>query len=529
MTGLGEELRGPEGLGAQTAIRRLDETLRAEGLRLRDAEPRRAARMFLDTFDGRLRAAGLAAVRTGDGAHTRLSVIDASTGAERATETIPRDTAERDGAGVLALALPAGAAREALLPIVEVRVLLPLVTLSSELSELAVLDDEAKIVTRVTLEAGRVPGGDADGLTLPLRLRLAPMRGYLTELAAVGEAARRIGFTVPRHRLADEAVLAAGGSPGGTSSRVRVELLPTQRSDAAAAAVLRRLLEVIEDNLPGAIEDLDAEFLHDLRVAVRRTRAVQRELRGVFPPDALRHFRSEFRWVQQMTGPARDLDVYVLGWHELTDLAGRASGPDLDPVLAVLRERRTAARAAVVRALRSDRMARLRRDWDAFLEELVELPLTGREPASRAIGEVAGERIDHVYRRIVRLGEAIGPDSDSEQYHELRKKGKELRYLLELFGTTLFPNEVVAPMVKRLKALQDVLGRHQDREVQRHTLHEVAAEVAQRPGRADTLMSTGVLLERLREDELVARGEFAERFAAFAQKAIRRQVKETFR
>lgn len=525
-SGAGEELCGPDGLVASAAIRQLDAALLEHGLHLREAEPRAIERTFLDTFDGRLRAAGIAAVRTREEGGSRLSVLDADTGAERAGE--PAGPAS-NGDRLLPLELAPGPVRAALLPAVDVRVLLPLVTLHSELSEPVVLDDEEKIVTWLSFESAHVPRAAAEARRLALRLRVAPLRGYGAELATVSEAARGLGFVVPRHRLPDEAVLAAGRSPGGTSSRVKVELLAAQRSDAAAAAVLRRLREVIEDNLPGTIEDLDAEFLHDLRVAVRRTRAVLRELRAVFPATELGQFRDEFRWLQQVTGPARDLDVYVLGWDELTRLAGDGSEVDLAPVLAVLRERRSGARAELVSALRSERATRLLRDWDAFLEELVERPLAGREAAERPIGELAGERIARVYKRIVTLGTAIGADSPAESLHEVRKKGKELRYLLELFGGPLFPREVVAPMVKRLKALQDVLGRHQDREVQSGTLREVAEHVARRPGHAGALLATGVLLDRLHDDELAARADFAERFAAFAEKPMRRQVRETFR
>ena len=46
--------------------------------------------------------------------------------------------------------------------------------------------------------------------------------------------------------------------------------------------------------------------------------------------------------------------------------------------------------------------------------------------------------------------------------------------------------------------------------------------------RPAALMAMGVLVERLSEDERAARGEFAERFAAFAAKAQRQLVKETF-
>ena len=75
------------------------------------------------------------------------------------------------------------------------------------------------------------------------------------------------------------------------------------------------------------------------------------------------------------------------------------------------------------------------------------------------------------------MGAAIDDESPAEALHELRKVGKELRYLLEFFAG-LFHAEVVKPMIKSLKALQDVLGRFQDLEVQADTLRELTTEVA---------------------------------------------------
>ena len=62
------------------------------------------------------------------------------------------------------------------------------------------------------------------------------------------------------------------------TSKVVVPLAYEMRSDAAAAAVLRRLLGVITGNREGAIADADSEFLHRLRISVRRSRTVQRQL-----------------------------------------------------------------------------------------------------------------------------------------------------------------------------------------------------------------------------------------------------------
>jgi CHAD domain-containing protein len=307
-----------------------------------------------------------------------------------------------------------------------------------------------------------------------------------------------------------------------------VALSRGQRADTGAVAVLRAQLGVIEANLAGAIADIDSEFLHDFRVSVRRSRSVQRELKGAFPPEPLRHFRREFRWLQQVTGDSRDLDVYVLEFERFRELVPEPMRPDLDPLLAVLQARRRAARRKMEKALRSERAVSLPAEWGSLLDGLEASEATGRPQAARPIAAVAGARIRTVYGQMRRAGEAIDARSPAEAYHELRKKGKELRYLLELFGESLFPGEVVRPMIKSLKALQDVLGRHQDREVQRAGLHDLAEEVARRPGGLDAVLAMGALVLRLGEDELAARGAFAERFAVFAAEDQRRLVKETF-
>ncbi len=311
-------------------------------------------------------------------------------------------------------------------------------------------------------------------------------------------------------------------------AKVDVALAYDMRADAAAVAVLRRLLAVIRDNVEGSIAGEDDEYLHQLRIAVRRSRTVQRQLAGVFGPHELPGFRSDFRWLQQATGPARDLDVYVSDFASLAEMLPEPLRPELDPLRPVLLHSRMTARADMERALRSPRVVELFEDWDRLLETLVELPLDERPGADAPIGRVAGKRIRKVYGRIVHMGEQIQPASPPEAYHELRKKAKELRYLLELFGVKLFDEEHVAPMVKALKALQDVLGRHQDREVQMAMLHSIADEVATLPGGGCACLAMGVLVDRLSLDEAAARNEFGERFAEFASHDQRALVKHTF-
>lgn len=313
------------------------------------------------------------------------------------------------------------------------------------------------------------------------------------------------------------------------AAKVDVPLAYEQRADAAAVAVLRRLLSVIDGNREGVLADTDPEFLHQLRVSVRRSRTVQRQLANVFPELELPGFRTEFRWLQQATGEARDLDVYLLGFDEMAALIPLSLRADLSPLRQVLEHWRLTAHWEMARAVESRRTDELLYDWEILLESLVELPTSDRPGATRSIGELSSRRIRLVYKRIVRMGRAIGPNSPPDAYHELRKTGKELRYMLELFGTKLHDPEVVAPMVGSLKALQDTLGRHQDREVQKLMLQSLVDEVASLSRGPRAVMAMGILIDRLTIDEAAAREEFAQRFGTFASAKQRRLVTRAFR
>jgi CHAD domain-containing protein len=493
----------------------------AEHLGVRDRGMSEVERRFYDTFDGLVHKAGLSVVHEGG----VMSIVELVSGHERAAAGISPPARP-----VLASELEPGPLRDALLGVIEVRALLPVSKIRSRVHSLDVLDGAEKTVVRVSLEQPALAAANGAGATLAPRVRVFGVRGYDKALETVcGVLRHELGFAPAEQSISEEAVTAAGGSPSGTSSKIEVALEYDQRSDAAATLVLTRLLEVIRANFDGAADDVDSEFLHDLRVAVRRSRSVQRQLRSVFPAEDLAGFRSEFRWLQRTTGAARDLDVYVLEFEQTRALVPHGARADLGPVLAALRLRRRSVREEMVRALRSPRTTNLLSDWGALLEGLIELPVDDRPGAARSIGELAGERIRKLYKRMTKMGRAIDPGSPPVAYHELRKKGKELRYVLELFGAQLWPDEVVKPMIKSLKSLQDVLGRHQDREVQIETLRSLADDVATMPGGPAALMATGILTERLSLDEQAAREEFARHFSAFAHKRQRELVKDTFR
>ncbi|MDP1849711.1 MAG: CHAD domain-containing protein [Solirubrobacteraceae bacterium] len=514
MDGQQTQLQLPDGIDAAGAADRL-----AAHVAVVTHRAHRADRTFWDTFDGRLHAAGLVLVDNG----SRFALVDGATYAEQAAADHARGLRR-----LAAVDLPAGPLRERLEPLVEMRVLTPVVRVRSRLLPINVLDELGKVVVRLQAEEPTVVAGGDAKIALRPRLNVVGVRGYDTEYERV--LARLTGdldLQPVTELLHDEAVAAIGATPGGTSSKLRVTLLPDTRADAAAVTILRRLLEIIEVNLPGTLAGLDSEYLHDLRVAVRRSRALQRELRGVFAPEPLRVFRDGFRELQVLTGPTRDLDVQLLEFADLAATLPPDAAPDVAPLRELLELRLAAERAKMVRDLESERTRALLDNWRVFLDVLVAAPEEDRPDAARPVADVAGERIATVYGRMVKMGRAIEPDSPHEALHDLRKKGKELRYLLEFFAS-LYPPEVVKPMVATLKALQDVLGRFQDREVQADALRALGDEIAALDGGAAALMAMGVLVQRLGEEQAQAREQFAERFAQFAAKPQRKLVTKTF-
>jgi CHAD domain-containing protein len=369
-------------------------------------------------------------------------------------------------------------------------------------SGLVVRDELEKIVCRISLE--QAPGAG-------WWVGLHPLRGYDRERDQIEWLLEQGAFT-----------------SAGAWSNVKVPMQPHERADVAVARVLLRLREVQEQNLPGTLADSDSEYLHDFRVSIRRTRSVLREMRGVFAPDDLERVRASFKWLQDQTSATRDLDVYLEDFEALRSMAPEAMRPDLDPLWELLNRRRHRARAAMEAALQGDRARALHDEWGEILQALVLEDEAERPDAGRQIGDVSAERIRKVHRKMVRTGRAITPRSRPEQYHELRKKGKELRYLLELFATQLFDDEVVRPMIKALKGLQDVLGVHQDREVQIEMLREIGGELVGAPGGASALMAIGVLVERLEADAAAARAQFAASFADFASDRQCKLVADAF-
>jgi CHAD domain-containing protein len=478
-------------------------------------------RLWLDTFDWRLYQSGLTLEQVSRAGITELALTGRD-GTVLASDRFgrPAPGGPDDGGRArpawpgLLDTLPVGPLRDRLGPVVGVRALLPVARAVSVLREARVLNSDDKTVARLTVDRMSVTF-PASAVVAP-RLAVTALRGYQAPaLRVAGLLAEAPGVTDAGQSGLEAALAAAGRRPGDYSSKINVRLVPRMPAAVAMTAVLTALFDTLLANVPGTVRDLDTEFLHDLRIAVRRTRSALKLTGDVLPAGVTAAFRPEFKWLGDLTTPTRDLDVYLLGYPGMAAGLVAATAEELQPFRAHLERSRAAAQRQLARGLRSARFVRLGRDWPDALAGAANRPGAARPSAAR----LAASRIGRAHRRVLRDGCAITADSPPESLHELRKRCKELRYLLEFFGSLYDPGEHWRA-VRELKTLQDCLGEFQDTQVQREEIQTFAAQMMERRAApAATLLAMGEVAAGLAVRQRQARGEFAGRFRDFASPA----------
>lgn len=295
-----------------------------------------------------------------------------------------------------------------------------------------------------------------------------------------------------------------------------------QPAELGFRAVLANLAHTIEANWQGALDDTDTEFLHELRVAVRQTRTVLGQAKGVLPEAERQRFADGFRFLAGLTSTPRDLDVLLLNWPGYMAAldSGAASGASLtasctalEPLHDKLVRERRRARRAFVTAMKSKPTRALISSWNLWLAtppaDAGRLGTTGLRP-------VVAANITSAHRRLVHHGRRIDDHSVPEALHDLRKDAKRLRYQIECFAG-LLPRRATARYVRRLKQLQDNLGEYQDVAVQCEALRVALATMELGP--AFTQLTTHLETRRL-----CARAAFAGQFADFDTPKIKRDL-----
>src|SRR5919107_2902842 len=348
------------------------------------------------------------------------------------------------------------------------------------------------------LEGSEVGEVALDETTIPLENDAEPAHVRRVEVEVEPEALLRLEPFVERMREAcrlspataskyEAGLFARDLAPPGPP-----EFGPTGVDDSLTAGelafrILREQFAVFLAHEPGTRIGEDPEELHDMRVAARRMRAAMKIFEEQLPVRTQR-FRNEFKWIAGALGEVRDLDVQL---EQLDGWISSASSGDREPLEAL-------------RAPFSGRYARLVESSGAFLERG---PSRRAQASRRPILAAAPDLVREPYRKVRKLGDPLDEESSGEEYHELRKKGKRLRYALEFLSDIY--GDPTKDLIKPLKDLQDVLGNHQDAEVAVAHLRELAVSKGRSPKLSpETIFVMGGIAHRYEVQARELRSEF---------------------
>ncbi len=474
---------------------------------------------YLDTFDWRIHRDGgtLAVTDSQKGFLLKWSSWEGEERHQLDQETFPE----------FGVDLPPGGFRDALLRVIEVRRLLPRAQVRVSGNRLRILNRDAKTVGWVSLQqlSVREPGGPRAFQPLPARLEVTPLKGYRKAYRNI------VSFLEEEQELQgiESGVLGTaletiGREPGDYSTKFRGQLQPQMETADAVRVVLSHLLQTLLANREGVSSQIDTEFLHDFRVAVRRTRSALTQIKSIFPADPTERFKKEFAWLTDLTSPCRDLDVLLLRLDDYTVQLPEQSSVTLKPLAESIQARSKQEHQKLSRGLASKRLERLLKSWEQFLAEPPPGTLKGASP----IRGVASERIWTACNRVLKQGDRIHAATAPEALHRLRIECKKLRYLLEFFRS-LYPEDEMSPLIKALKDLQDNLGDFNDFAVHKGMLKDFAQDLMHRDNiEAETLMSVGRLVDLLEYLQDKQRKIFATQYRAFSRNSNRRRMARLF-
>ena len=400
-----------------------------------------------------------------------------------------------------------------LAPILEMRRLLKLTELRSLSTIYRILNKEQKTVVRLNYEEIR---RHTQQQTPCVHLHVEPVRGYPRYYRTTVDRLEKMGFAQinPKTMYLD-VLKESNKTPGDYSSKLRLQLEPNMRSDEATKIILRSLFRTMTVNENYIIEDLDTEFLHDFRVAIRRTRVALSQIKRVFPADITKKFQKDFAILGKLSNELRDLDVYLLKENTYKKMLPGSLRDEVNPLFVFLKNKRSKVLEEVKNSLSSREYAKVLRTWEKFLDG----PPADSPTAPNAtvpIFELARKRIHKRYTEILRNGDQLLETANHERLHALRIECKKLRYLMEFFFS-LFPRKKISLLIKELKSLQDNLGDFNDLCIQQAYLRKTVDElpIADQQAKKTTL-AIGSLIGSLEEQTQMVKGSFSEIFTRFA-------------
>ncbi len=326
----------------------------------------------------------------------------------------------------------------------------------------------------VCLVRGTLAVGDVEEPISEIHLKLREgARSSLFDLAQKLE--RRVALRMePRTRL-DRALALARGGRHAPAKMPLARVGPLMTAAEAFRTICFGCLAHLNANREGLLADEDPEYVHQMRVALRRLGSAFKVFSPLLPAHTLQPPVADIRWLTQTLGPLRDCDVFVENC--LSPLTSQLQGHrGLRTFERACARRREALQRAAARAIGSRRYQRFvlglsawltSDDWHTLVEpdaaRALRLPVSG----------YARSALSRRHKRVMERGRGLSHLS-AAKLHRLRVATKKLRYAA-VFFSTLYPERRASRLLGVLGDLQDALGGMNDCAVAERLIKEMRA------------------------------------------------------
>ncbi|MBZ4202801.1 MAG: CHAD domain-containing protein [Methylovulum sp.] len=282
--------------------------------------------------------------------------------------------------------------------------------------------------------------------------------------------------------------------------------------NSACIKLYTQQLSLIKATEHGVINDINETFLHEYRIGIRKTRVLLSELKWLLPNTSHLKFSAFFNWLNKITGPKRDIDVFIINLLSLETLLPKALHDEFLPLQAHLVATQQTLHQALKEELQGAAYNTKLAEWEFFLNhELAEQSQLGK---NHTLKHTADLTLKKALNRLIIKGDAITSASTPEALHSLRKNCKKLRYLIEFFQT-LYSEKKTTNFIQHLKALQDTLGMLHDAHVQREHLLSFSEELIAQHHYKHSLKIIPLLLEILDKQTTKSSLDFSKGYTDF--------------
>ena len=250
-------------------------------------------------------------------------------------------------------------------------------------------------------------------------------------------------------------------------------MTPGMTAGQMLQCILGNCIEHLQRNRRGMLLGKDPEYLHQMRVAVRRIRSALSLFDEIIPRESMNEIGGELKWLGTELGKGRDWDVFATETLRLAreHFSGQQKLPTASRRTSKLRNQYDLeARQAVA----SKRYAHLVLILGRWINEMAWLKTCKAEQQRKLAfpgKDLAFDLLKRAEQKLHRRGKHI--DSlGMKKLHLVRIAAKKLRYAVEFF-MELYPPKKARRYLAALTEMQDILGTLNDSAIAYRLLEEL--------------------------------------------------------